>query len=620
MSVTYQVVAGGMQSGRTIPVFYDFNKFDLNVDAGYYAGPKAATDTEAAVKGTETYNNAIAYTNNYWPASGYSYSGTNFASQKAVSILEKSSGLKTYDVTATVLTPFMASESDYITFATGRDTSEYANGAFYVNSDARIPKLILTYDALSILDTINNTKETEMAKLLTDLGNAGILENTTSGYDAYTALSPVCQEIVLKTLFDTASTASYTTFKDFAKDYDLAVTTVKEPVKTGMGVMVISDSEKEYAVATEAAGKSVTITVPVTFEEKERTFTAILAEYAGNVLKAAQTKKISATDTEIKFTHTLSSDVTEIKVMLIDSLTGMKPMCEAVSDIGGMLDGKKVIFIGNSHVYRGLDVTQKQNSVLDQASRNNDKGYFYQLCKVNGSDVSVTNWTFGSHGTNHLFNTECSLCNGVKHEEYLTDKYFDYVIINSGTRTGGDAGEIILNNIEYIMNLFKEANPDVKFILWGNASSRGVNEYDTPYSDVTAIYPDLAEKGVTIADWGYIIKGILSNEYTVPGAKHAYSKSSFIVKDNYHTNPLAGYIATLTAYCAITGESAVGMPYSFYNDTALNDSFDMNAYMDEYYTNGSADTNFDEIFESPSDMNGLQQLIDKWFAEKHYNS
>lgn len=44
----------------------------------------------------------------------------------------------------------------------------------------------------------------------------------------------------------------------------------------------------------------------------------------------------------------------------------------------------------------------------------------------------------------------------------------------------------------------------------------------------------------------------------------------------------------------------------------------MDAYLDEYYTNGASDTNADEIFNSKSDMTGLQKLVDKWFLEKPY--
>ncbi len=79
------------------------------------------------------------------------------------------------------------------------------------------------------------------------------------------------------------------------------------------------------------------------------------------------------------------------------------------------------------------------------------------------------------------------------------------MFINSATRTADDS--LFVDNVDYIMNFFKEANPNAKFILLGNAS-------------------------------------------------YAYNKNSFVVSDGYHSNALAGYITTLTAYCAVTGEKA----------------------------------------------------------------
>ena len=42
------------------------------------------------------------------------------------------------------------------------------------------------------------------------------------------------------------------------------------------------------------------------------------------------------------------------------------------------LDGKRVIFIGNSYVYHGRTVMNVSSSVMTQAARENDKGIFYQ--------------------------------------------------------------------------------------------------------------------------------------------------------------------------------------------------------------------------------------------------
>ncbi len=284
------------------------------------------------------------------------------------------------------------------------------------------------------------------------------------------------------------------------------------------------------------------------------------------------------------------------------------------------LDGKKVIFIGNSHTYRGMTVIEKDLTVVDQESRSNDTGYFYQMCKANGIDVSVTNWTFSGHALFHTFGgnacTHSGACNGVNHEEYLTDRYFDYVFINSATGTNSEPQ--FFDNVTYITNFFKEVNPDVKVIILGTASSYGLNQTNTAYPGVTGSYKELEDMGVIIADWGRLVSGVVNKEYTVPGAEKKYTKSSFIVSDGYHANALTGYITTLFAYCAVTGEKAEGQPYSFYNDTSLNSKFDIPSYISTYYTNGTSDTNFHEIFKSEADMTGIQKLTDFVLEEKSY--
>ena len=54
------------------------------------------------------------------------------------------------------------------------------------------------------------------------------------------------------------------------------------------------------------------------------------------------------------------------------------------------LDGKKVIFIGNSHTYYSKCVIDK-GQATGLAARSNDQGLFYQFCKENGINVNVTN-------------------------------------------------------------------------------------------------------------------------------------------------------------------------------------------------------------------------------------
>ena len=66
-------------------------------------------------------------------------------------------------------------------------------------------------------------------------------------------------------------------------------------------------------------------------------------------------------------------------------------------------------------------------------------------------------------------------------------------------------------------------------------------------------------------------------------------------------------------YCAITGDSAVGMPYDFCNDSSIDTRFNFEAYKADKYVYDTF-TNFIEIFESNSDMAGLQQLVDQYIA------
>ena len=80
---------------------------------------------------------------------------------------------------------------------------------------------------------------------------------------------------------------------------------------------------------------------------------------------------------------------------------------------------------------------------------------------------------------------------------------------------------------------------------------------------------------------------------------------------------LTGYITSLVAYCAITGESAVGQPSGFCNDSTLNPAFDFEAYVtDSYNYADPSDTNFIDVFNSPDDILGIQKIVDYYLANK----
>lgn len=276
------------------------------------------------------------------------------------------------------------------------------------------------------------------------------------------------------------------------------------------------------------------------------------------------------------------------------------------------LDGKRVIFIGNSYVFYGRSVMSVSSSVMTQAARENDKGVFYQLCKANGYDVNVTNWTFGGHGLADFFGAPCahasSACRGTRHEDELKNRYYDYVFVSPG---GGDRSEQgFADDFDYIIKFFKDANPNVKIVCLGNLGCHGYSSFGTDHPGIYEYYKTLAEKGVIIADWGGLVYRIMHGMYSVPGGVQSYNEKTFIVKDGYHPNMLSGYITTLMAYCAITGESAVGQPYSMYSIASL----DINTFVNKYYSS-TYKTNFPDVLKSKEDMKGIQELVDKYLAE-----
>lgn len=284
------------------------------------------------------------------------------------------------------------------------------------------------------------------------------------------------------------------------------------------------------------------------------------------------------------------------------------------------LDGKKIIFIGDSFIYYGQTVLEKSQSYLKQEERINDQGYFYQLCKANGENVSVTNFTFGGHSLNSFCSGKCDtdkVCRGVDHFSYLTDRNYDYVVV-SGQRTSSTTAESFLGDIRYIMEMFQAANPNVKFVYLCSSGAHNISVAETFPVNILNNLKTIEEWGFTIVDWGKLVADVIRGEAQVPGATQTYQKNSFVVckssADGFHPNQLAGYITTLMTYSAITGKSAVGQTYSFAETTKRTFS----QYISKYYTYNSATTNYPEIFKSESDMKGLQELIDRYLAEKSY--
>ena len=172
-----------------------------------------------------------------------------------------------------------------------------------------------------------------------------------------------------------------------------------------------------------------------------------------------------------------------------------------------------------------------------------------------------------------------------------------------------------LANVDMVIEFFKAANPNVKFIFMLHARALD----GSPYAWISAV-KELESRGVTVAPVGSLVCDVMNGKTAVPGATLPYNKNSFIVartsSDGYHPNLLTGYLTALFVYCAITGESAVGQPYSFAIDKSVNSKFDYASFITSYYKVGS--TNFHQILQSEADTKGLQQLVDQYLAEKPY--
>ena len=126
------------------------------------------------------------------------------------------------------------------------------------------------------------------------------------------------------------------------------------------------------------------------------------------------------------------------------------------------LEGKSILFIGDSFVYYG-------KVVLDGSpSRYEDQGYFYQLCKSVGAQVSVTNWTYGGKGISYIYEN---------YMDDMIDYYYDYVVF-SGGRNSQSKAEDYFTVLQSYMDLFTRVNPDVEFfyLVSSGAHNISVNE------------------------------------------------------------------------------------------------------------------------------------------------
>ncbi len=274
------------------------------------------------------------------------------------------------------------------------------------------------------------------------------------------------------------------------------------------------------------------------------------------------------------------------------------------------LDGKKIIFIGNSFVYYGGCV-----DIRGERPCTDDRGYFRLLCEENGENVSVTDATYGGR---HLYDFATA---DPGEGTYPTD--------GRGDLLGGlDLGSYDIVVIAEAGNWFDESCPTgstalnfrkikQRFLDAGCAGSFYYCIHTYPYTRGDKYYEKAVAQGryiCTMCDgminWGAPVWEAVCAGNS-PGGTLRFDRNSFIIKksavDGFHPNFLTGYLTALAVRRVITGESAVGQPYGF-----CSRSRDFADYVSQYYGFEGSVTNFPEIFGSETDMRWLQSLVDKY--------
>jgi hypothetical protein len=286
------------------------------------------------------------------------------------------------------------------------------------------------------------------------------------------------------------------------------------------------------------------------------------------------------------------------------------------------LDGKTVVFIGNSFVYYGGCVTN-----LDQ--RQDDPGMFKQLCIANGENTVVYDCTYGAH---NLSDFTAKGCKNGKHNGSPTTPYngcpgagtdliggidlekVDYVFISEA----GSNNSNFLTDCRAIMARFP--NPETKFIYVAHSYT-----YFNNHNNIINGMKKLREEnGVILVEWGKLVDDLINGRVAVENSAVSYKKTTFIVNklDSHHPNMLSGYITALMCYCAITGRDPVGQAYEFAlttpSGTGTGDPpgcpADIDEFISRYYTAARA-TNCKQVMTSPTEMAGIQKLMRNYLAD-----
>lgn len=266
------------------------------------------------------------------------------------------------------------------------------------------------------------------------------------------------------------------------------------------------------------------------------------------------------------------------------------------------INGKKILFAGNSLTFYGRVVIEKNGRPTDE------KGIFETLCESFGDKVSVTNFTFG--GAGFIDGRKSPLADGFPEDSaqygiyqlmlaYHPDCYAnadgkpmddfyaqDYVVLQQ-------RGAAIAESYEQAKKIAALFPPTTRFAFL-------VTHYDARYSTYVSEKESLRD-GWIIINSGELVRDLY--EHTIEPLRYDYKKADFVItKDNVHPNYLTGYLKALGTYCALTGKSGVGADYSFISRST------------ELY-NSPEDTQFPAVLEDTEEMLRLQKLLDEYLKK-----
>lgn len=267
------------------------------------------------------------------------------------------------------------------------------------------------------------------------------------------------------------------------------------------------------------------------------------------------------------------------------------------------LDGKKIMFAGNSLTYYGEVV------INDGGSPTQSKGVFEKIAETFGDKVKVTNFTYGSAG--FVDGRDKASTDGIpsSYKDYglyqlmlelhpnhygnkdgrEMDSFYDQDVVVFQQR-----GASIADSYEQVMKIAALFPEDTQFAVV-------ITHYDTKNTSTsTALKKTLAD-GWTVIPAGDLVTDLWNGR--IKDTEFKYTKNDFVItKDNVHPNYLTGYIKALMTYCALTGRSAEGVDYSFVNRST------------SYYTS-AAETQFEDVLASSTEMLRIQELIDDYIVK-----